>query len=355
MTQRVSFWMLVATVIAVGLLFVQVMRPFLFPLMAAGILALLFRPVFEWLIPHCKGRERVAAALTTLFVVLVGLIPLAAASWFAGKELVGVVEQATKFNFREHPQVARGMELIEKHVTPEQLEQLRSQAVSALQRASATVYARTQDLIGNVVGFVIGFLIMCLALYYFLADGPHLLSVLQRMSPLDDDDERVLFAEFERVSRGVVMATLLCAIVQAVLAGIAFAIVGLDRLWLWAALTLVVSMVPFVGAAGVWVPVTIWLALQGHYGSAIFMGIFGAVVISGSDNIIRAFALKGSTNLHPLIALISVLGALQVVGIWGVFIGPITAAFFYALLKILNMRIEEREEKPVVPVDVKAT
>jgi predicted PurR-regulated permease PerM len=79
------------------------------------------------------------------------------------------------------------------------------------------------------------------------------------------------------------------------------------------------------------------------------MGIFGTVVISGSDNIIRAFALKGSTNLHPLIALISVLGALQVVGIWGVFIGPITAAFFYALLKILNTRIAEGDKQPALP------
>jgi predicted PurR-regulated permease PerM len=349
MTNRVSFWMLVATVIAVGLLFFQVMQPFFFPLMSAGILALLFRPVYVWLIPRCRGRYRLAAALTTLFVVLVGLLPLAAASWFAGRELVGVVEQATKIDFREHPQVARVMEFVEKHVTPEQLEQLRSSAVSALQRASTTIYSRTQALIGNLVGFVIGFLIMCLALYYFFADGPHLLTVLQRMSPLDDDDERVLFQEFDRVARGVVMATLLCAIVQAVLALIAFAIVGLDRLWLWAALTLVVSMIPFVGAAGVWVPVTVWLILQGHYGSAVFMGIFGAVVISGSDNIIRAFALKGSTNLHPLIALISVLGALQVVGIWGVFIGPITAAFFYALLKILNTRIAEGDRQPALP------
>lgn len=349
MTNRVSFWMLVATVIAVGLLFFQVMRPFLFPLMSAGILALLFRPVYVWLIPRCRGRYRLAALLTTLLVVVVGLVPLAGASYLAGRELVGAANELAQIDFREHPQVERGMEFLEQHVTPEQIEEMRQSALSALQRAIAGMYARTQSLIGNVVGFVVGFLIMCLALYYFLADGPQLLLVLQRMSPLDDEDERVLFQEFDRVSRGVVMATLLCAIVQAVLAGIAFAIVGLDRLFVWTALTLVVSMVPFVGAAGVWVPVTGWLLLQGHYGSAIFMMLFGAGVISGSDNVIRMFALRGSTNLHPLIALISVLGALQVVGIWGVFIGPITAAFFYALLRILNSRIAEEDRSAAPP------
>lgn len=109
MTNRVSFWMLVATVIAVGLLFFQVMRPFFFPLMSAGILALLFRPVYVWLIPRCRGRYRLAAVLTTLLVVLVGLVPLAAASYFAGRELVSAGNELAQVDFRSHPQVARAM------------------------------------------------------------------------------------------------------------------------------------------------------------------------------------------------------------------------------------------------------
>ena len=170
-------------------------------------------------------------------------------------------------------------------------------------------------------------------MYYFFSDGPQIVQTLRSVSPLEEHDEEVVFEQFASVCRGVIIGSLLCALVQAVLMGIGLAIVGISGVWLLSGLTFLFSMVPFIGAGGIWGPVSIWLLAVGQYQSGIFLGLYGACIVSTSDNLVRAYVLKGSSNMHPLVGLISVIGAIQLVGLWGVFLGPIAAALFYSLLR----------------------
>jgi predicted PurR-regulated permease PerM len=188
---------------------------------------------------------------------------------------------------------------------------------------------------------VIGLVVMIVALYYFLADGDSLLAEAKRLIPMEEADEDELLAQFEQVCRGVVMGTVVAALIQGAVASIGFAIIGIEKIWLLAVFTMFSSFIPFLGAAAVWVAVTIGLFVEQRYGAAIFLAIYGTIVISGSDNLIRAYIIHDRAQMHPLVALVTVLGALQLVGLWGIFIGPISAAFFYALLNILRRRLLE--------------
>ena len=104
--------------------------------------------------------------------------------------------------------------------------------------------------------------------------------------------------------------------------------------WLLAAVTWITSLIPFIGAAAVWIPVCLGLAAYERYTAAIFLAIYGTIVISGTDNLIRAYVIGGESKLHPLVVLISVLGAIEFMGLWGIFAGPMIAALFYSLLAI---------------------
>lgn len=352
MSRKFSLMILLGTVLAIGALFFHVIRPFLVSLLSAAVLAVLFRPAYVLVVRFCRGHRRIAAGLTTVFILLLILLPLAGALMLAGTQLMdfgGTVNDWVKSpedSVLEKKLVQLRASrvfgwIMEKQaaLTPEQEKQLKQLASEAASGATKEIYEKTQSFVAGAVGFIIGFVVMAMALYYFFADGQDLLKHAKELSPLENDEELALFEQFEKVCRAVVLGTLVSALVQGILAGIGFAIVGIDWLWLAAAMTVFFSFVPFMGAAVVWIGVTISLLLDEHYGSAIFMAIYGTLVVSASDNLIKAFVIGGESKLHPLVVFVTVLGALMSIGLWGIFAGPMIAAFFYALLKILRNRL----------------
>jgi predicted PurR-regulated permease PerM len=173
-----------------------------------------------------------------------------------------------------------------------------------------------------------------------------MIRTFMRLSPLDDSHERELIDEFDRISRAVVLATILSAVIQGLLAGIGFWIAGVGAIFLLTMLTIVFAMVPFVGAASVWFPACLWLYFsEGRPMAAILLGIYGAVIVSTSDNFIKPLVLAGQSNLHPLLALLSVLGGVQALGPIGILVGPMVVVFLQTLLNILQREMIFLEQK----------
>ncbi len=197
-----------------------------------------------------------------------------------------------------------------------------------------------------------GMAIMIIALYFFLLDGPSMLGAVKRLSPLDDDHEDQLIQEFDKVSRAVVVATLLSAIVQGVLAGIGFYFAGLDSIFLLMMLTTILALIPFVGAAAVWVPVCLYLYFfDGRLVAALVLAVYGAGIISMADNVIKPLVLHGQSNLHPLWALLSVLGGVTALGPIGILVGPMVVAFLQTMLKILAQELSTMESSEAASSD----
>ena len=192
---------------------------------------------------------------------------------------------------------------------------------------------------------LLGAAIMIIGLYFFLIDGPKMIEGFKGLSPIDDDHEQELVAEFARVSRAVVVATLLSALAQGLLAGIGFYFAGLESIFLLTVFSAVLAMVPFVGAAAVWFPCCLYLYfVDNNMAAAIGLGIYGIAVISMADNLIKPFILHGQSNLHPLFALLSVLGGVSVLGPIGILIGPMVVAFLQTLLKILQREMSDLDQ-----------
>jgi predicted PurR-regulated permease PerM len=192
---------------------------------------------------------------------------------------------------------------------------------------------------------MLGLIITVIATFFFLVDGPQMTKTVMRLSPLDDQYEIELLEEFDRMSRAVVLATLLSAVVQGALGGFGYWLVGLDSVFLLMLLTTVMAMVPVVGTASIWVPVSLWLYLiEGRPGAAIFLAIYGTAIISGADNVIKPYVLHGQSKLHPLLALLSVLGGVQALGPIGILVGPMVVVFLQTLLKILHRELTSLEQ-----------
>ncbi|WP_254510095.1 AI-2E family transporter [Anatilimnocola floriformis] len=201
----------------------------------------------------------------------------------------------------------------------------------------------TAVLVGKVV---LGILVVIATLFFLFAEGSRILDGAIRLSPLEERYVRELVNEFDRVCRAVVAATLLSAVAQGILAGIGFYIAGFyvpglqQSVALLMLLTMVLAMVPFTGAATVWVPVSLYIWLYaGQFGPAVGLAIYGALIVSTADNFIKPMVLHGQSNLHPLLALLSVIGGIQSLGPIGILVGPMVVVFLQTLLKILQREL----------------
>ncbi len=238
------------------------------------------------------------------------------------------------------------------------------------------------DVLGTAAGLILSTLIFIVALYYFLADGPALLAATESLVPLHADYQRQLLKRFEQVVRAVILSTFLAALAQGFLTAGAMWVAGawadsyntsaeksaptvaasaeqsataaqkvsekreipvalFKHFFIILMISTLGSLIPLVGTWIIWGPASLWLAAHGAWGPAIFLFIFGAGVVGTMDNVIRTWVLQSDAQLHPLLAFVSVLGGLQVLGLWGVFVGPVVASCLYALVKIFNLEIHE--------------
>ena len=338
MTRLMSFGVLLGLVAVFGLLSLRVMSGFLLPLLLAAMLVVIFGPLHRWLRDRFQAPEGVAAALTTLFVLLIVLVPLALLVARAGGDAVAMLRSPE--GVRLDPTVLDGLvvsvnDATGLHLTAESVNaELRKLAEEWL----GPIAARAPLVI---VKLIIGLIVMTVSLFYFLADGRRMLEAVTRLIPLDVRYQWQLLQEFEEVSRAVVTSTLLAAIVQAILAGFGFYVAGLGNVFLLTLLTFFGALVPFVGAAAVWGSASLYLLFfVKNTWAAMGLGVWGLCVVSTVDNIIKPIVLHGQSKLHPLLALLSVLGGVGALGPIGIFVGPIAVAFLQAALTMLQAEID---------------
>lgn len=355
MPRVISFIILIGVMLIIAAMFFQVMLQFVVPLFLASVLVVIFEPLHRAVGRRMPQSPRVAALTTTVLILVVVLAPIIALGFMAYFDSLSYVEQLldeNKFAELESQIDMRFKRFDDWYAARFHRELDVSEIVrNILTNAGSIVGSAGLTGLKVLLAMVVGLLIMILALYYFLADGPAMIEGLMYLSPLDDAYERELLEKFAEISRTVVVAMLLSAVAQGALAGIGYYI-ALEPgapIFLLTALTMLLSIVPFVGAAGVWAPVCLWLALTPdsndpattHWKAAIFLALYGALVVSMVDNLIKPWVLHGQSKLHPLLALLSILGGIQVLGPIGILIGPMLVTFLQALLKMVRKELDQ--------------
>ncbi|MBQ19106.1 MAG: hypothetical protein CMJ65_18515 [Planctomycetaceae bacterium] len=360
MARLISLGILLLVIVFLGITFYQVVAPFLLPLFLAGVVTILCQPVYGYFLRRMGRGPRLAAGMTTTVVLVLVLVPLLLGVLFATLELYAVAQEAIgspdwERSFRTVTQWLVDWRLIEQlpavaidsSTQQPDFQQHLGEALRSLADRSSGAAGRTLGrTIGSIIGMVIGSAMFGIALYYFLADGPSLLAGAQRLLPLDRCYQQELLREFETVVRSSVSATLVASTVQGLLTAIALLVTGVSiesellcRFFLVFVVSTFASLVPITGAWLVWVPVAIWLWTNGFVFGAVLLTLFGLGVIGTIDNVIRIYILQSDTRLHPLLAFVSVLGGVHVMGLWGVFIGPIVACCLHALVRMFNIEL----------------
>ncbi|WP_298869109.1 AI-2E family transporter [uncultured Gimesia sp.] len=371
MVRLVSLSIILCLILFLGITFFRVIMPFLLPLFLAAVVAMVSQPVLNYFVKRTKGHVRIAAGITTTLIVSAILVPLCVGIFLGSLQLfTTVVNTLDEANWKKTVQTVRqkievsndklhqviewSEQYLEKEVdftasgetekkaaTVEEFARKNLQsALLPIARRSLGVAASTVGLLGSLFSALIAWVMFIIALYYFLADGYSLIDSTQSLIPVHVDYQKRLIDQFQKVVRAVVLATFLAAIGQGLTTAVALYVVGFDHFVIFLILATITSMVPLLGSWLIWAPCAGWLMYQGHWGSAIFLIAIGTLVVGTMDNVIRTYVLQSDAKLHPLLAFVSVLGGLQMMGLWGVFIGPIVASCLHALVQIFNTELK---------------
>jgi predicted PurR-regulated permease PerM len=188
------------------------------------------------------------------------------------------------------------------------------------------------SILTSAVSFVFSLLLTVVFVFFFLRDADSHASLLRRALPFGrEQNERLLDVGRELILASVT-ATLLIAVIQGFVGGVAFWLLGIEGPVMWGAVMAVFALVPLVGTALVWVPAAIWLALSGSIVKALILVAIGVLGIGMVDNLVRPIFLSGKAQMNTLVLIVSLIGGVSAFGFIGIVLGPLVAAIFTALV-----------------------
>jgi predicted PurR-regulated permease PerM len=203
-----------------------------------------------------------------------------------------------------------------------------------LQQISNFLFSQSTKILKGLSGFVIGFFFTLLSLYYLFKDGDHFVERLKKTIPIPAKQRDLLIERFRHMVRATIYGGLLIALIQGLIGGIAFWVLGLHSPVLWGTAMAFFSFIPLGGTAFIWVPASIFLFIKGSVVQGIILLIIGVFGISMVDNFLRPHFISSRTNIHPLLLFFAVLGGIQAFGLVGVVLGPLVATLCLTLIEI---------------------
>jgi predicted PurR-regulated permease PerM len=329
---------LLLLVAGITLLFVMVVRQFLLAVLLAAVFAGVMYPLYDRLRVKLGGRKALAATIT-LLVLLLGIgLPLAGFLALVAKEAVELAQGAEVWFQSQGPRLEALRSMVERvpyagELLPEGdqlMVQIRELAGRAGPMLMGTVAAATR----GTLSFFLQLFILLYAIFFFLIDGPAILRKILYYMPLDAHEEEQLLERFVSVTRATLKGSLLIGVIQGSAGGLAFWVAGVPGPAFWGTVMVVLSVIPALGAAIVWVPAVIYLFLVGQVAAAIGLLIWCALVVSTVDNFLRPRLIGRDARMSDLLILISTLGGIVLFGAVGFIVGPIVAALFVTVWHI---------------------
>jgi len=330
---------LAATAIALYLCWLM-LRPFIGVLAWAVVLVVVFYPVHQRLALRIKRRS-LSALVSCVLVVLIVVLPLIVLTFTLAEELAKVIPNIpAQISLLLNPQTSllgKASEWIQRRFG---IDTFRSQEfmVDQLKRTNQLILGFSLSLASNIVSAIIQAFFVLFTMYYLFRDGDKIVARLPSALPLSRAQSETIITRTKEVVSASVYGVVVIAGLQGFLGGVMFWIFGIPSALLWAVLMGFICMIPVLGSFLVWVPLSIYLMVTGHWTKALLLLVWGGLVISTVDNFLRPRLIRNHTRLHELFVFFSVLGGISVFGLLGIVLGPVVLAITLGLLQTFSAR-----------------
>lgn len=350
----VAFFFVIAAAVTYGT--ALIIAPYVISILLAAVLVTFTYPWYESIRTKVGGRENLASILTILVLTVVVIVPAVLLS-------ITLVRQATQlFDLLQGADVK---ETIDKLQLGSRLESLLARVpgldvanidvgamlYGAVKGIPGWVAAQGGQFVGGLLNGLVGFVLVLLASFYFFVDGKRTIHTLMQLSPLPEEYNRRIVDKIRNVINATFRGQGLTSLAQGIVTGIGLAIVGIPGAAFWGAVAAVFSLIPLVGSAVVWVPSVGYLFFIGGLGwKPIFLLLWGALVVSTIDNLVRPLAMKEGTEMPGVVLLFAILGGMRAFGFIGLLLGPLIVAMMASMIGIYrelfrsSLRAEDEPE-----------
>lgn len=343
---RIAFLTLLTAIVSI--LFLGIIRSLFMSLLMAVLFAEVTRPLYRRLVALFREHRGLASALTVLLSLCLVIVPILLFMGVLADQALDISqtagiwlkEHAGEYQIKDIPGLERLVPYQKEIMT--KAGQLAATAGTHVARWVAAGARGTVD-------FLLMLFIMLYAMFNFLIHGRSLLDKILDFTPLTPDDRGRLVRTFTSVSQATLKGTLVIGIVQGGLAGLAFAVAGVKGTLFWSAVMAVMSIIPGIGSALVWLPTAIFLALTGRTGASIGVGLWCAVVAGSADNFLRPVLVGKGARMPDLLVFVTTMGGLLLFGASGIIIGPLIGAMFVTVWELLASSLGKEDPSGTQP------
>jgi len=336
----IFFFALLLVILYLGLL---ILSPFLKAIAWAAILTIVVYPAYAWLLKLVRGRATLAALLLTVLITLLILFPALKIAGFISQEAVDLVKTVRVLANGEEMEAGK-----EKPWVTELLRlwdrvaielaffdiDLRKVLVQGVQAASGFLVSQVKGIAQDVFLFGVNFVFTLISLFFFLRDGKALCEKIRSLLPMDPEHRAHLFENIVNSVFAVIHGCLLTAMIQGLLAGLAYWLLGVPFALLLGVTTAFTALFPIGGSALVWLPASLYLFFQGAYLHGTILLAWGAGVVGTIDNLLKPLFIGSRLQLPILFLIFGILGGLRLFGVLGLVLGPVLFALLASLLDL---------------------
>jgi len=343
--EKFSRSFLLVVLIGIGIVFFNMLKIFLIPIILAAVFVVLFYPLYGWLLKVSRNRKSLSSLVCCL-VLLVGLLmPVFLIANLVSGEAINFYQNAEQKveeliqqgnasllkNIKEH-------ELIKKlHLNKIDWQASIQESAKAAATLLATVINKASK---GTFQLLVNLFLAFFAMYYFFRDGDKLIQRLKYLSPLADKYKEELFIRFISVSRATIKGTVVVGLIKGFIGGLTLWIFGFSSPILWGVVMAILSIIPMLGAWLVMYPAAVILLVMGHIWQGIALFLISTLIISSIDNILQPRLVGRSSGLHDLLIFFSTLGGISMFGVMGFIVGPIIAALFVSILDVYSIEFK---------------
>ena len=290
-----------------------------------------------------KGRRVVAALLMCLLVLLLIILPLTEVLVLAARNSVTVYGNTVNF-LQTHNDILQNTFLAKASLWGLDTSSLKNFILDIVSRSSNFMMNSATMVVEGMTSFILSLLLIILTMFFFFVDGEQMMKKLMLWSPLPNKYDKRLFNKFRDVSYTTIVSTFVVMVVQGVIGGLGYFIIGLPA-FLAGVIIAFCSLIPVFGPAIIYAPTGIYLILVGQVWQGVFILLWGFGVVSTVDNIIRSAMIKGKANVNPIFVFLSIIGGVALFGFWGIVLGPLVVSLAITIFHIYELEFKHELEE----------
>ena len=351
---KAFFLLILIAIIAIGFL---IIKPFIPAILSGAIIAYLFYPLYRRIGKRIKN-ENVRAFLVSLLLVLIVTLPGIIALSLLAKEAYDTYSTIEQYrlgsNFVEFI-CTNGDNMLcswtKSFLSFLPASDLNIYMQSVIEKITSGIIQSLSRMLAAIPNLVLNIMVILFVVYYLLKDGKKMMDKIWELLPMSKSQKEHVFERFGQITYGVFMGNLAVGLIQGVAGGIGFMIFGISSPILWGFVMALFALIPYFGTAIVWLPAALNMIIVGNLTAnnsmsikGILLIVYGLVVISSIDNVIKPKIIGSKADIHPLLVLLGVFGGLNLFGIMGIVIGPIMLALLLVLINIYKEEIDGKNE-----------